>query len=286
MNKFYNSFKSQFKGLEKIDMFFLFFGLFSIVLSSILSLTLATSGELTANDIIVSILSLIAAICAFLAMIALMNNSIWNFLWALTQSFVFIYAIVYWRTWGQLILILFVWLPADFYGLMSWRKKINKEKKHISQTNLSNRDRLSIFVIFLVVTVAIALVLSYETNDSAPWADTIVLTSGATALFLAINTKTSQWFYWSVTNIASIVLFGILIASEPSRLYEYIPQIVLRVIILTSLMVRLIMHDKDQTFFDYLYFSEQPDIRSHIDPIYAYDRLRGKRMKYKEKALE
>lgn len=243
MSNIISSFKEQWKGWDKKMYAFYAFGVTSMILSTVLSMSL-TSAEITSSDITISVFSLLTALSAFTCMMMLSYNNIWNFLWATLQSIFYIYVAISWVLWGQLLLAVVIWLPLNILGVYQW-KKVGTNGV-IKQQDYNTKERLIWFAGFVIFTTIVSLILFFFTKDQYPLLDTIIFTSGAVAVILAINTKSSQWMYWLIMNIASILLFSLLMATDSSNLYQYIPQLVLRLFTLTSVIIGIRMHNKDK----------------------------------------
>ena len=102
----------------------------------------------------------------------------------------------------------------SFYGWYLWTRKKEDHETNILQITKSGRlewlQQIGFFVSFYVV---IYLSLSYLKTafapEAIPWADALASASAYTGMWLMAKKKVESWFWWIVTNIASIPLYFI-----------------------------------------------------------------------------
>ncbi|HTQ63657.1 MAG TPA: nicotinamide riboside transporter PnuC [Puia sp.] len=105
----------------------------------------------------------------------------------------------------------FYYTVMSIYGWVLWAKK-DEEKKHVLQISYSSGKfwllQLTFFVAFYI---AIFFALTYLKKDFAPqaipWADAFASASAYTGMWLMAKKKVESWYWWIITNIASVPLY-------------------------------------------------------------------------------
>jgi nicotinamide mononucleotide transporter len=102
----------------------------------------------------------------------------------------------------------------SLYGWYLWTRKNQTNQELILQIRNSNsKERIQQFLFFAGVYAIIYFALVYLKQSFAPeaipWADALASASAYTAMWLMAKKKVESWFWWVVTNIASIPLYFI-----------------------------------------------------------------------------
>jgi nicotinamide mononucleotide transporter len=102
----------------------------------------------------------------------------------------------------------------SLYGWYLWTRKNQTNQEFILQiTNSNTKQRIQQFLFFAGVYVIIYFALVYVKQSFAPeaipWADALASASAYTAMWLMAKKKVESWFWWVLTNIASIPLYFI-----------------------------------------------------------------------------
>ena len=102
----------------------------------------------------------------------------------------------------------------SLYGWYLWTRKNKTNQTLILQiTNSHTIERIQQFLFFAGVYTLIYFALVYLKKSFAPeaipWADALASASAYTAMWLMAKKKVESWFWWVVTNIASIPLYFI-----------------------------------------------------------------------------
>jgi len=100
------------------------------------------------------------------------------------------------------------------YGWYLWTRKNTSNQELILQIKNSNtKERIQQFLFFASVYALIYFSLVFLKQSFAPeaipWADALASASAYTAMWLMAKKKVESWFWWVVTNIASIPLYFI-----------------------------------------------------------------------------
>ena len=102
----------------------------------------------------------------------------------------------------------------SLYGWYLWTRKNQTNQEFILQIKNSNtKERIQQFLFFAGVYAIIFFALVYVKQSFAPeaipWADALASASAYTAMWLMAKKKVESWFWWVLTNIASIPLYFI-----------------------------------------------------------------------------
>jgi len=90
-------------------------------------------------------------------------------------------------------------------GMIMWTRK--GENDTLLQISLSTRkEHLVSVVFFLSCWIVLYLVLKAYTDSTVPYADSFTSAAAFTGMWLMNKKKVANWFWWVVTNIASIPL--------------------------------------------------------------------------------
>ena len=102
----------------------------------------------------------------------------------------------------------------SLYGWYLWtRKNQTNQELILLITNSNTKQRIQQFLFFAGVYATIYFALVYLKQSFAPeaipWADALASASAYTAMWLMAKKKVESWFWWVLTNIASIPLYFI-----------------------------------------------------------------------------
>jgi nicotinamide mononucleotide transporter len=105
----------------------------------------------------------------------------------------------------------FYYTVMSIYGWILWAKR-DELQHHIVHITFSDKKwwqyQLAFFASFYI---AIFLLLTYLKKDFAPgaipWADAFASATAFTGMWLMTKKKVESWYWWIVTNIASIPLY-------------------------------------------------------------------------------
>ena len=105
----------------------------------------------------------------------------------------------------------FYYTVMSIYGWIIWSKR-NAQQEHIVRISFSDKKwwRYQLFF-FAAFYIAIFLVLTYlkrEFSDGViTWADALASATAFTGMWLMTKKKVESWYWWIITNIASIPLY-------------------------------------------------------------------------------
>jgi nicotinamide mononucleotide transporter len=102
----------------------------------------------------------------------------------------------------------------SIYGWYLWTRKNQSNQQlilHITNSTLKEKIQQSLFFIFMYGIIYFSLVYLKQSfaPEAIPWADALASASAYTGMWLMAQKKVESWFWWVVTNIASIPLYFI-----------------------------------------------------------------------------
>lgn len=129
----------------------------------------------------------------------------------LINTIIYIYISVKGHLFGEASVNLYYTIMS-IYGWYLWTRK--KEDHHtlaLQITNSNARGWFEQIVFFSGFYVVIYFSLSYLKTafapEAIPWADALASASAYTGMWLMAKKKVESWFWWIITNIASIPLY-------------------------------------------------------------------------------
>ncbi len=99
----------------------------------------------------------------------------------------------------------------SIYGWILWTKKDKQQHHVVIITRSSKKEWLYQLLFFAAFYIAIFAALTYlKTNfapGAIPWADAFASATAFTGMWLMARKKVESWYWWIVTNFASIPLY-------------------------------------------------------------------------------
>jgi len=107
----------------------------------------------------------------------------------------------------------FYYTVMSIYGWILWAKK-DEQKNNVLQVSYSTKRewviQLLFFAVFYVAIYAALVFLKQAFySNTMPWADAFASASAYTGMWLLAKKKVECWYWWIVTNTASIPLYFI-----------------------------------------------------------------------------
>jgi nicotinamide mononucleotide transporter len=157
--------------------------------------------------------TLFNAACVFLAA----KRSKWT--WYIGMVAVTLMAIMFYQfqLYPDFTLNLFFYLPVQFIGLWFWtRPKNQAEDNKIKSFQLSNKTRLILLVISLVLYIGVSIFYTYcnvllpkfyPEPSSYPWVDSSIMVYSIIAQILMMKQFDENWIIWIIVNIIATTLY-------------------------------------------------------------------------------
>jgi nicotinamide mononucleotide transporter len=100
----------------------------------------------------------------------------------------------------------------SFIGWFLWMKKDPARHESLLHISYSNNKEIRFQLLFFTgLLVGIFLCLTFLKNEfnsgTIPWADSLATASAFTGMYAMVKKKLESWYWWLLTNIASIPLY-------------------------------------------------------------------------------
>lgn len=155
-------------------------------------------------------LEFIAVIAGIVSVFYSRKENILVYPTGLVNTTLFIYLAIKGSLFGEAS-VNFYYTVMSIYGWWNWarRDKTDQLAVHISPS--SKKEWIYQLIFFDVCFVAIFGLLSWLRGafapDALPWADALASASAFTGMWLMAKKKIESWYWWIITNIASIPLW-------------------------------------------------------------------------------
>lgn len=130
----------------------------------------------------------------------------------LINTIIYVYISVKGSLFGEAS-VNFYYTVMSIYGWILWSKK-DEHKQLVLQVSYSNKRewiiQLLFFAVFYIAIYAALVFLKKAFySNTVPWADAFASASAYTGMWLLAKKKVESWYWWIVTNTASIPLYFI-----------------------------------------------------------------------------
>ena len=138
------------------------------------------------------------------------KENIWVYPTGLINTTFYIYLSFNGSLFGEATVNLY-YTVMSIYGWYLWAKKDEHRQHVVHITQSRPREWLVECGFFAAFYVVIFSALTYLKRDFAPgaipWADALASASAFTGMWLMARKKVTSWYWWIITNIASIPLY-------------------------------------------------------------------------------
>jgi nicotinamide mononucleotide transporter len=105
----------------------------------------------------------------------------------------------------------FYYTVMSIYGWVLWTRKDKKHQPILHITFSGKKEWLQQLLFFTLLYITIFFALSYLKTafyeGAIPWADAFASATAFTGMWLMAKKKVESWYWWIVTNLASIPLY-------------------------------------------------------------------------------
>lgn len=195
---------------NKVLSFFDWFLIIGVIASNILYTALSGT---------VDVVGSIAGIAGVLCVVLVAKGSIWNYLFGIIN--VSLYAFISYKAslFGDAALNALYYVPMQFIGFWQWRKRgamINEAEAdgrgvQVNARRFNARQRLWLALGCSLAVIAGGFILQYF-GDPQPFKDSTTTVLSIVAQALMALAFMEQWFLWIITNIVSVVMWGVCMA--------------------------------------------------------------------------
>jgi len=136
--------------------------------------------------------------------------NIWVYPIGLVNTCIYVYISIKGSLYGEAS-VNFYYTVMSIYGWILWAKK-DESKAAVLNISYSTKkewvQQLLFFAVFYVVIYAALVYLKQAFySNTIPWADAFASAAAYTGMWLLAKKKIESWYWWVVTNAASIPLY-------------------------------------------------------------------------------
>ena len=153
-----------------------------------------------------NIIAIISALCGILYTVIAGKGKISCYLFGLCGSGCYAYLALSNALFGNLILYLCYYIPAQIIGFFSWKKNLRKQDLVIIKTKLTNKQKISLILISVPGLIITYFALKYF-NDTSPTLDSITTFFSVIGMYLTVKRCIEQWLIWLVVNSLSFIMW-------------------------------------------------------------------------------
>ena len=130
----------------------------------------------------------------------------------LVNTIIYIFISIKGHLYGEASVNLYYTIMS-IYGWVLWAKRDEQRQDSIRISYSTGREWLSQLLFFGIFYVFIYAALTWLKMEFAPeaipWADALASASAYTGMWLMARKKVESWYWWIITNLASIPLYFI-----------------------------------------------------------------------------
>lgn len=137
-------------------------------------------------------------------------ENIWVYPTGIVNTIIYIFLSLQYHLIGEASVNLYYTIMS-IYGWILWTKK-NEQQQLVVNIRYSDRrewmQQLAFFTTFYFVIFAALRWLKKDfAPEAIPWADALASAAAYTGMWLMAKKKVESWYWWIITNIASIPLY-------------------------------------------------------------------------------
>lgn len=155
-------------------------------------------------------LEFIAVITGILSVIFSRKENILLYPIGLISTTIFIYLSVKGHLYGEASVNLYYTIMS-IYGWWLWAKKSPDNSPELKITHSNRKEWINQLLFFLLFYVVLYISLTWLKKEFAPeaipWADAFASASAYTGMWLMARKKVESWYWWIITDIASVPLY-------------------------------------------------------------------------------
>lgn len=163
------------------------------------------------SSILITIVSVFAVIQALL----IAKEKRIAFIFGIIRMLIYGYILFGQKIYGGVIYNVGYVVPMFAYGYIYWAKA-KKEKK--SGVKFLNKRSTKIIIALTIILMIISSIILREIGGNYYILDSITLILGILGMYLMVNKYVEQFYVWIVSDIANIILWGILTIQNPNNL--------------------------------------------------------------------
>lgn len=162
-----------------------------------------------------STLALISGITGILGVVLAAKGKISTYLFATINVAIYAYLTFNNHLYGEFMLNAFYYIPMNFVGFYLWSKHKDEESGDVEGKALTPKQIVILLVIVVVIVLIYWQILSHIGGQLA-LIDAMSTVFSIVALIMQVARYAEQWLLWIIVNIVSVVMWVLLLGSDPS----------------------------------------------------------------------
>lgn len=162
----------------------------------------------------IDVVGSVAGVAGVLCVVLVAKGSLWNYLFGLVNVSMYAYISYKASLYGDAALNALYYVPMQFIGWWQWRKRgasvsgSGDNDAQVKARRFSWPQRLLLFCCCAAAVVACGFLLRHF-GDPQPFKDSATTVLSIVAQALMALAFMEQWVLWIITNIISVVMWGI-----------------------------------------------------------------------------
>lgn len=199
------------------------------------------------------VISPISAITGILCVVLAAKGKISTWTYGIVNCVLYGYLAYRTGYYGDAILNIIYFLPTQFVGLLFWKKRLKRDSKvDVKMRKLTGRQGLLIAIVSFIIILGFGFCLHFVDNWFTevmkrnvsiysyfehifgtkavlvgPILDASTEVTQILAQLLMVLAFAEQWIFWIVTNIITIIMWGIVIIADPSSISWALPTLIM-----------------------------------------------------------
>lgn len=166
-------------------------------------------GMIFANFITGGLADPIGAICSItgvLCVVLVAKGKISNFAFGLVNVVLYVYLAYTWKLYGDVMLNAFYYLPIQFIGYFTWKKRMSAETGVVKAKTMTG-GQLFMVAVGSIVAVGLYAQVLIKLGGNTPYLDSTSTVLSIIAQLLMLFMFAEQWLLWIVVNIVSVAMW-------------------------------------------------------------------------------
>jgi len=154
-----------------------------------------------------TIINFVSAICGVICIFFCAKASISNYIFGLINTLVYVIFLVYHHIWGTFGLEIFVYLPVNIAGWITWVKHRDNIDTEKTKAKKLTKIQLGLSGIAVLLLGGLCYLLLNKLDGTTPILDAFVVSMGIVATVLQFLRYREQYIWWLVQDIIAVTMY-------------------------------------------------------------------------------
>ena len=152
-------------------------------------------------------IAILSSICGISYTIFNGKGKIYCYFFGITSSLCYSYLAFKNGFWGNFGLNFLYYFPLQIYGIINWKKHLKKNTLSVKKKKLSGFIEFFLFCGSITTLLILGLIIKFKNYNFINFLDFSILILSIIAMVLAVKRCIEQWYFWSIVNLFSIILW-------------------------------------------------------------------------------